>query len=97
MITQINNYQSNLSYHGAKIKSPKLVVQNFKKTVQKCDLKNKINDTFTKVKTEFKNMDEETKDLLFKVVVGYTILGTFVGVVIHCISVLMEKFNNLFQ
>ena len=97
MITQINNYQSNISYQGAKIKSPKHVVQNFKKTIQKYDLKNKITDTFTKVKSEFENMDEETKDLLFKVIVGFTLLGTFIGVTIHYISKIMDNINNLFQ
>ena len=97
MITQVNNYQTNISYQGLKLKAPKEVLQKTKTSIQQCNLKNKLKDCFTKVKNEINDLDEESKDLLFKTIVLGTVLVTFIGIVIHYISRFMENVNNLFN
>ena len=96
MITPINNIQSKTNFQALKIKTPKnlgaLKDKPFIKSTSK-----KVSNFVEKTKAEFKNMDEETKDLLFKVIVGFTLLGTFIGVVMHYIAKFMDKINNLFQ
>ena len=96
MITPINNIQSNTNFQALKIKTPKkMEVLKDKPFVKSTS--EKIANFVEKTKVEFKNMDEETKDLLFKVIVGFTLLGTFIGVTIHYISKIMDNINNLFQ
>ena len=56
----------------------------------------KVSKFIDKTKNEFKNMDEETKDLLFKVVVGFTLLSAAIGTVAHYVCKIIDKFQELF-
>ena len=96
MISQINNYNMNTSFYGAKLKAPKNILPKSNSSIRLSNIKNKITDTFTKVKSEFENMDEETKDLLVKVVVSFTLLSTVIGTVIYYVSKIVDKIKAIF-
>ena len=99
MISPINNNNvyNNLYFQGLKTnlrprKSslPKIENQQNSKKIQ-----NKFSNAWEKVKNEFANLDEEGQDLLFKCIVGVSILGTIIGVVAHYVNSFIEKVQNL--
>ena len=95
MIMPINNIQPKATFQGVKFKTP---IQH--KPTNKSNFMKKTSDKMSKfidkTKSEFKNMDEETRDLLFKVVIGYTFLSVVIGTIIHYVSKIVDNFKNLF-
>ena len=96
MISQINSNQYNTNFYGLKLKVPKKNFCNINQKFNTSKLKEKVTDKFTKIKTEFENLDEETKDLLFNVVVGFTLLSAVIGTILHYVCKIVNKFQDLF-
>ena len=96
MISQINNNRYNINFYGTKLKVPKKSNCKISSQINTNKLKEKITDKFTKIKTEFNSLDEESKDLLFKTVVGFTILSTVVGTIIYYVCKIVDKIKELF-
>lgn len=95
MITPISNIQLSTNFQGVKLKAPK----NFKPT-NKPTLTSKTPNKFSKfldkTKNEFKNMDNETKDMLFDIIILSGVIVGFISVVAYHINLLVEKFQNIF-
>ena len=95
MITPINNIQTNTNFKGIKLKTPKKFNPANKPTFVN-NAQNKLSNFFDKTKNEFKNMDNETKDLLFDCIILSSIIAGFIGVVAYHVNLLVEKFQNIF-
>ena len=89
MITPINNYQSNVCFN-ASMKAPK-----FKQGLKNTGVK--IKDFGSKVKTEFKNLDEESKMYLYKSIILLSALVAFFSYVGHIVKTVVDKFQALFE
>lgn len=92
MITPINSYQSNTNF-CASLKSP-----NLKKCRQKIspilnEKQAKISNCFGKLKEEFKNLDEESKWLLYKSIILLSALTIVFAQIGHFIKLVMDKIH----
>ncbi len=95
MITPINNIQTNTNFKGLKFKMPKKFSPTNKPTFIN-NTQSKLSNFFDKTKNEFKNMDNETKDLLFNCIILSSMLAGVIGVVAYHVNLLVEKIQNLF-
>ena len=89
MITPIFNNHSNVNFN-ASMKAPKFK-QGFKNTGVK------IKDFGSKVKNEFKNLDEESKTYLYKSIALLSALIAFGVYVGHIVKAVVDNFQALFE
>ena len=90
MINPINNYQSN----GPAMQSLKFPKGMSKKTTS--SVKNNISNFLEKTKNEFKNLDNESKMLLYKTIILASGLTVFIAYVASIVKAIIDKFNELF-
>ena len=94
MITPISNYQSSVNFNAMK-QMPKLNKNNGKVVPFFNEKKVKLKEFGAKVKNEFKNLDEESKMLLYKSVVLLSILTVVIAQVAHFVKLIIDKFHYL--
>ena len=95
MITPISNIQPSTNFQGVKLKAPKGFKPTNKPTLTN-KAPSKISNFLDKAKNEFKNMDNETKDMLFDIIIlSGAIIGA-ISVVAYHVNLFIEKIQNIF-
>ena len=92
MITPISNYQSNVNFNAMK-QMPKLNKNNGKIAPFLNEKKAKLKEFGAKVKNEFKNLDEDSKWLLYKSVILLSVLTIVFAQIGHFIKLIMDKIH----
>ena len=98
MILPVNNLNPTLNFKGPSLK--KVPIKEVSKIKQSKPLRNfgeKMSACAKKVKTEFQNMDEESKELLYKIVVLGSVLVGFITYAVSILCRIIDKFRALFE
>ena len=96
MITPIDNVQPSFNFQGVKLKTPKKLYPIKNQPVQN-KTERKFSKFIQKTKNEFKNMDNETRELLIDCILLSCTIAGIIGVAAYYIHQFIEKIQNIFQ